>query len=326
MAYNIFFSFTSDDELLARRIVSTLNNAFTGHIEIFFSPVTIKKGSSWKKAINDALKDSHAIMSLITPQSYAKPWVVSEFFAFWLQEKDAFVLKYGEIDYSKLFTLFNEYQDTDITIREELRLLVQAIGERACIEIIPYRIVDELLGDIKSVVYENDPITSRIKKTFCSEYPEYEKYQLSPIVLGAKYYPSEKKGIKIKYNVKNNIVAINGTCTNDAASFGTTQIYNLDSYHRLLIVVDVENLGGLVWGNKLFRVDIQSEDGDLISLSTDSDQMDDEYIKYARDKSIYIFDIPNSIQNIEKFQIVIGACTDLSMSFKYLILLGNEEL
>lgn len=152
--YKIFISFSKFDIKIAEKIALSLNNYFRGAVKVFFGPKDIKIGSKWKETILNALKEYDAIISLISQDTYEKPWIIAEFSAFWLQSKDIYILKYGDIDYNKIFNIFSDYQICDIQNESNIVDLIEVISEKAQISFTPFDKIHEMLDQINISIDE----------------------------------------------------------------------------------------------------------------------------------------------------------------------------
>ena len=82
MTYKIFLSHASADDLIAQEVSRVINNAFEGHIEIYLASREISGGEVWKQKIREELARCDAIMSIVTDDSIAQPWLYVEWSAF----------------------------------------------------------------------------------------------------------------------------------------------------------------------------------------------------------------------------------------------------
>lgn len=146
--YNIFISYSKDDIKVAESIAISINNIFRGEVKVFFAPKDIKVGSKWKDAILEALKKYDAVITLISERTYEKPWIIAEFSAFWLQSKDIYILKYGDIDYNKIFGIFSDHQICDIENKKDIIDLIEVISKKAKISFTPFDKADDILNMI----------------------------------------------------------------------------------------------------------------------------------------------------------------------------------
>ena len=138
MPYKIFISFSREDKPLAKIIADGINKAFPNKVSVFYSPESLKVGQKWKDEIRKALRQCNAVITLSSPHSVDKQWIIAEFSPFWVQEKDIYILKYGGIDESDMFTLFCDYQTCDIENEAQVGDLIASIGKKARVASIPF--------------------------------------------------------------------------------------------------------------------------------------------------------------------------------------------
>lgn len=151
--YKIFVSYSKFDAPIAETVASLLNNYFKGYIKVFFAPKDIQMGAKWKEVILDALKEYDAIISIISPSTYEKPWLIAEFTAFWLQDKDIYILKYGDLDFSKLFPIFTNYQICDMQDKNNVTGLIEVLSEKSNTIFSPFDKVEEFLVRMEGTIH-----------------------------------------------------------------------------------------------------------------------------------------------------------------------------
>lgn len=153
-AYKIFVSFSKFDILIGTIIASSFNNYFKGDVEVFFAPKSIRIGAKWKEDILNALRESDALILLISPDTYDKPWLIAEFSAFWLLDKDIYILKYGDIDFNKVFNIFTDYQICDIQDKSDIRGLIEVVSTKASVAFAPFDKVDDFYQELEKAIDE----------------------------------------------------------------------------------------------------------------------------------------------------------------------------
>lgn len=137
-AYKIFVSYSKFDELIAKTVAASINNYFGGDISVFYAPKNIRIGEKWKESILKALKEYDAIILVISPDTFEKPWLIAEFTAFWLQGKDVYIMKYGDLDFSKMFAIFADYQICDMKEMSNVKGLIDVLSTKASAEFSPF--------------------------------------------------------------------------------------------------------------------------------------------------------------------------------------------
>jgi hypothetical protein len=153
--YKVFISYSKRDLAIAKVIATSINNIFRGDVEVFFAPKDIKVGQKWKETILNALKEYDAIISLISEETHEKPWIIAEFSAFWLQSKDVYVLKYGNVDYSKIFSIFADQHICDIESQKDVTDLIEALSNKAEVEFAPYGKASKFSEEIQNAIVKN---------------------------------------------------------------------------------------------------------------------------------------------------------------------------
>ena len=87
--YDIFFSYSTDDEKLANELYETLS---ASGLKCFLAEKNIRASEIWEARIRDALRSSNLVLLLITPNSFDKPWVLVEAGAAWCLNKSVLPL------------------------------------------------------------------------------------------------------------------------------------------------------------------------------------------------------------------------------------------
>lgn len=159
-AYKIFVSYSKFDKLIAKTVATSINNYFRGDINVFFAPKDIQVGAKWKEIILDALREYDALILLISPDTYEKPWLIAEFTAFWLQNKDIYILKYGDLDFSKLFNIFADYQICDMKEINHIQGLIEVLSKKAGAEFFPFDKVRDFFQELERAIY--DTVNNRL--------------------------------------------------------------------------------------------------------------------------------------------------------------------
>lgn len=153
--YKVFISYSKRDLEIAKVIAIFINNIFRGDVEVFFAPKDIKVGQKWKETILNALKEYDAIISLISEETHEKPWIIAEFSAFWLQSKDVYLLKYGNVDPNRIFSIFADQQICDIENPQDIKDLIEALSKKAEVEFAPYDKASKFSEEIQNAIIKN---------------------------------------------------------------------------------------------------------------------------------------------------------------------------
>lgn len=129
--YKIFLSFSSSDETLAREVRKTINDAFKGAVELFFSSADILPGTEWKLKISESLKEYDAILLILTPHYIKRPWAYIEWSAFWLNNKKAYLVITEGVDIQELVSPMRDTQIAGLFNESDVKKLFIAIAADA---------------------------------------------------------------------------------------------------------------------------------------------------------------------------------------------------
>lgn len=86
MNFTLFISYAHEDGFIAKKLKNWLEEIFL-NADVFMSGIDIRGGSVWSKEILDKLKESKAIIVLLTKKSWDKNWVYFEAGAGFTEEK-----------------------------------------------------------------------------------------------------------------------------------------------------------------------------------------------------------------------------------------------
>lgn len=150
MPYKIFVSHTRQDKAIAEQAKKTINDAFSGHIQLYLAAHELSPGTAWKDEIRQRLESSDAIFSLISPRSLHKPWIYIEWTAFWLADKRAYIFLVGEVSVSDLVSPMADLQTVSISSAEEIALLFRSLAKVSDFQgAIPFDYVDDFISGIQ---------------------------------------------------------------------------------------------------------------------------------------------------------------------------------
>lgn len=167
MSLKVFLSYINEEIDLAKFIKNTLNDVFEGKVIFFLAAEGIKGGKIWKEETKEKLRSCDAIMSIITKNSVARPWILIEWSAFWLQEKIYYVLKTDDVDISQLVHPMQDRQVTSIENEESVRNLLFSLKEESKASRVPYEIADDFCLRVRKLKNE---IEGRIKNKKLDKY------------------------------------------------------------------------------------------------------------------------------------------------------------
>ncbi len=142
------------------------------------------------------MKECQAGLFILTPKYQNSMWSVSEFTAFWLEDKPIFLLCIGEIDRDILYAPMRDYQIADISNVDEVKIFIERLSNILEEKRVPYAsasvlsqecifsytnlleknqedLYKELTTNIKSRLNKSDKYllldTERFKKAVCYE-------------------------------------------------------------------------------------------------------------------------------------------------------------
>lgn len=145
--YKLFLSYSLTESTVARELYTQLNNAFMGNLDFFSASEQLAAGVDWKKAIRDALKECQAGLFILTPKYQKSMWSVSEFTAFWLEDKPIFLMCIGEIDRDNLYAPMKDYQIADISNVDHIKKLIERLSYCLGEKRVPYASADVLSAE-----------------------------------------------------------------------------------------------------------------------------------------------------------------------------------
>ncbi len=144
----IFLSFSSQELELAKVLNRILNNAFQGQINCFIANTDIGAGELWEERIKIALKGNDAILTILTPDFVSRPWAYLEWAAFWLNDKNTYVLVTEDVDIDNLIAPIKQRQIVRLNNEDSIKNLIKTLSERASYPFIPYGFASELRNEV----------------------------------------------------------------------------------------------------------------------------------------------------------------------------------
>ena len=143
--YKLFISHSSTEKNVAQAIRSVLGNAFKGDLSFFFSP-EISVGSKWKLLIKEELSNCDAGLFIVTPEFQKSQWFIAEFTAFWLQDKDTFILTINDdkIDLNHFLSIMDDTQRGSVNNVESIKSLIAMLAKAVNKYEIPYEYAEEI--------------------------------------------------------------------------------------------------------------------------------------------------------------------------------------
>lgn len=148
--FRVFISHAAADVPLATAIKQSLQNAFDSRIELFLSSTDLKAGANWSEELVERLKNSEALLSLITTESIGRPWIFVEWSPFWMERKPFFLLLEHETLLSQVFGPMKARQAACIQEPEGVKSLLRGLA--ACMDIaaIPYHETHPFLENVRA--------------------------------------------------------------------------------------------------------------------------------------------------------------------------------
>ncbi|MEZ4918657.1 MAG: toll/interleukin-1 receptor domain-containing protein [Saprospiraceae bacterium] len=126
-AFRIFLSHAHQDLEIAQAIEQILNNAFAGELRVFLAQDNIVGGNEWKTELKKNIKESDAIISLVTEDSVSAPWIYVEWSPFWINDKQFYVLITPEVNPKELLHPMTDRQIINLGVRDSVHKFFQAL-------------------------------------------------------------------------------------------------------------------------------------------------------------------------------------------------------
>lgn len=151
MAYTIFVSHTRQDKKIAEQIKKIINDAFSGHIQLYLAAHELSPGTAWKDEIKRRLDSCDAIFSVISPRSLHKPWIYIEWTAFWLNDKRSYILLTENVQVADLVSPMADLQTVSVSSVEDINSLFRSLARVSDFQgAIPFDYADEFITGIRA--------------------------------------------------------------------------------------------------------------------------------------------------------------------------------
>lgn len=196
--YNVFISYTQADKLIAKEIQLFIKEEFKGEIVPFLAGDDIKSGDKWKETIKHNIEVGDSIISVITNNSKAKPWLFVEWSAFWLSDKDIHILLSEGLSHSDLIHPMQDLQYVTLTNEDAMKGFLQRLSAAANYRPAPYDKAEELIIRIRAASHQ---------QVLEENANSYEKYTDKKINLPAD--DTDKQKIAEYFILKKNINSFN---------------------------------------------------------------------------------------------------------------------
>lgn len=151
MKYKIFISYATQEEELARKLLNLLNNAFKGEVSFFFVHDNIIAGEKWREKIQAALKECNAILTIMTPDYVLRPWAYIEWSAFWLSDKNTFIVTTDDLSAKDIIDPMTDRQTVNLFDEEGVKKLIEAIAVEIKSDYVPYEFAKDIAIQTKAV-------------------------------------------------------------------------------------------------------------------------------------------------------------------------------
>lgn len=151
MAYTIFVSHTHQDKKIAEQIKKIINDAFSGHIQLYLAAHELSPGTVWKDEIKRRLDSCNAIFSVISPRSLHKPWIYIEWTAFWLNDKLSYIFLTENVQVADLVSPMADLQTVSVSSVEDINRLFRNLARVSNFQgAIPFDYADEFIAGIQA--------------------------------------------------------------------------------------------------------------------------------------------------------------------------------
>lgn len=165
MLQKLFISYSVPEAKLANQVANSINDAFGGSVQTFLSDKDLMHGKAWKDQLKVKLKEYDAILIVLTPRYLKRPWAYVEWAAFWMEDKDYYILLTDNIEVNDLISPMQDCQATRLFNPEEVMRLFTTIKQDAnykdrtpfeeakVLSLTAQQIYKDLLAEEKSIGY-----------------------------------------------------------------------------------------------------------------------------------------------------------------------------
>lgn len=171
MVYEVFVSHVSADKRIAEAVKRVINNAFSGDIKLYLAAHELGAGDDWRQELKKNLASCTALISIITPASLNRPWILIEWSAFWIGEKKYYSLLGDGIEVSDLIEPMKDLQAVKMLNEDEVKRFFRKLSEDVGRAEVPYEYVDLFIQEIR--LAQNLQDQEQREKTF-------ERYRNQP--------------------------------------------------------------------------------------------------------------------------------------------------
>ena len=315
-------SFTERDAPVATDLQQELTRIFRGRVRFAISKEI--RFEQWRPWIRRTLEACRGVIALWSRYSIGSSWMHVEVGVGWYEDRSLFNIVLEADQLPRFAQLpFAEYQ-AHVLSPETLSDLVTKISEETGVA------VDESSWDraavfrrLEALLAAREDTTARLEQELRRRYPRFyssfPEGAIHPLYFGSQFFPGYKRGVAISYNRNDNSVHVQGTCTDDAPSFGSILDQPVKKGSRLCFTVDVGSLGPTTWSRAFFRLDCDDGAGNRQPLRAIEPPAaeDDWYVKIPERTGsvLYQFEIPESFTKLTRMQVVLAANARYDLRF-----------
>lgn len=134
----VFISHLCAEKKVAEKLITQLNNAFSGILKFAFSSEDLSSGQIWKEYIKEKLNESDMCIFIISPRYLKSYWCIIEFAAFWLANKKIFLLSLGDMHPDVLMEPMKDYHMTNLFSTKDNERFIEHMANTINFERIPF--------------------------------------------------------------------------------------------------------------------------------------------------------------------------------------------
>lgn len=124
-----FISFIHEEIAIASFMRNYLNDLFQQEAQFFLSADSINAGEDWLKRVQTEISQAEGLLSILSNESFYRPWINIETGAFWIYQRKIFPLIYGGLDLSHLHRPLTDMQITYLEDPKSVSGLIRALSE-----------------------------------------------------------------------------------------------------------------------------------------------------------------------------------------------------
>jgi len=153
--FNIFLSHIHEEQELAHALKNAIESAFLDAVRVFVSSheQDVRVGDEWFKEIEASLRESEAVILLLSPQSVKRPWVNFEAGAAWFLDRRVIPICSRGLSINDLPPPFSKRQAISIASEEDRDTLIEDIASVAGLRVPDY--------SFDEIIEKNSPIENQ---------------------------------------------------------------------------------------------------------------------------------------------------------------------